>query len=129
MTGFKLLLTISLAILTSCHAALNGDLKVYNDSNLPLTIEVWGDGNTDTLNFIVPPGGEETVLVICCRGNKKRYDCCPCEFTNMDIETANGGINKDPNNRDNWVISNKENLKKWGGEEIRCEFRVTQSDI
>jgi len=124
-----ILLTIWVTFLTSCDPGLNGDLKVYNQANLTLTVVAFDYGSNDSTIFTIQPNSNETIKILGGLGNQKAFDCCPCEFDTMYVQTTNGNIKKDPNNKDNWIISNKAQQKKFGGEDLKCEFYVSQSDI
>jgi hypothetical protein len=121
--------TSTLVLLNSCDPGLNGDLKVFNESDSPLTVMTSEFGSTDTAFITVNPNSNEVIMVLGGLGNQKTFDCCPCEFQGISIKTARGNIKKDPSNKDNWMIPNKSKQKKFGGEDIRCEFHVTKADI
>jgi hypothetical protein len=124
-----LALIIFMTSLTSCDPGLNGDLKVYNQANITLTVVAFDYGSNDSTIFTIQPNSNEIIKVLGGLGNQKTFDCCPCEFDTLYVKTTNGNIKKDPNNKDNWIISNKAQQKKYGGEDLKCEFYVTQSDI
>ena len=120
---------LSAALFSSCDPGLSGDLKVYNNATIPISIIAFDYGSKDSSKFTVQPNGNETIKVLGGLGNKKTFDCCPCEFEGIIIKTTNGNIKKDPANKDNWLIPNKNKLKKYGKEGVQCEFYVNQSDI
>ena len=126
---YILLLLITIGLLSSCDPDLNGELRVFNESNEIITVTASSDGNSTILTFIIAPGKSEAIRALDGTGNQKAFDCCPCEYSNISIETVNGAITKDPLNSDNWLISNQDEQKKFGGPDLRCEFRVSESDI
>jgi len=115
--------------LTCCDPGLNGDLKVFNKSNDTLTVVAFDYGHTDSLTYTIEPNTNKTIKVLGGLGNQKTYDCCPCEYENLYIKSRAGNIKKDPKIKENWIISNKSVQKKYGGEDLKCEFYVTQSDL
>lgn len=116
-------------LLTSCDPGLNGDLKIFNQSDSTLTVVTFDYGHTDSTTFVLEPNTEKTIKIMSGLGNQKTFDCCPCELDTLYIKSSIGEIKKDPNNQDNWIIPNKSKQKKIGGEDLRCEFHVLQSDI
>ena len=120
---------ILLTFMTSCDPGKNGNLKIINDSDSTLTVITFDYGHTDSTTFIVEPNTDKTIKIMNGIGNQKTFDCCPCEFESLSVKSSTGKIKKDPKNKENWIIPNKSKQKKFGGEDLRCEFYVTQSDI
>jgi hypothetical protein len=109
---------------SSCDPGLNGDLKVLNQTDSVLNITV------GTASYTVQPHTEQIILILGHIGNQKTFDCCPCELTDsVHISSSAGVIQKDPMNTENWAIPNKSKQKKFGGEDLRCEFYVTPGDL
>lgn len=125
----KFVAIMFIAALAGCKASLSGDLKVYNDTHSDLTVKYVGFESSDTLVKLVSHHGSATLHVIDGSGNKKTFDCCPCELKWLSISSPSGTIKKDPTKKENWTIPNKDNLKKYGKEAIKCEFRVGQADL
>ena len=115
--------------LFSCDPGLAGDLKVFNDSVKELTVVVVERRNSDSTVFAIPANSNKTIKVLGGLGNQETFDCCPCETGSVTIKSVTGPIKKDPNIKENWDIPNKEQQKKFGREDLRCEFRVTDSDL
>ena len=133
MKGFltTILFLTTLTLLSSCEPRLHGNLKVYNQSNLPLTIYT-SDNNSFSYNtdsFIISPNSSGTIKILEGRTGNHAFTCCPCEFDTLVIKTSNGNIKKDPSLKDNWSIPNQKKLRKFSGPDVMCEFHVTQSDI
>ncbi|MBL4862363.1 MAG: hypothetical protein JKY09_05030 [Crocinitomicaceae bacterium] len=116
-------------ILSSCDPSLDGDLKIFNESNLPLTVIVYEHLESTEITYTIQPNGNKIIKILTGFGNQKTYDCCPCELNSISISTLNGNIKKDPKNKDNWQIPNKNKQTKFGGENLKCEFHVYQLDI
>lgn len=117
--------------LTSCDPGLKGDLKVFNETNQVLTVKYKNDyvENTDTISLDIQPNSDGVLKVLSGLGNKKTFDCCPCVTNIFYIKSALGHIKKNPTVSDNWTIPNKNKLKKYGKEPVKCEFHVTQADL
>ncbi len=120
---------IFMLVLSSCDPGLNGDLKVFNQSDSTLTVFTLDYGSHDSVTSLIQPNSTGTIKVLGGLGNQKTFDCCPCEFQAIYIKTKAGNIKKDPGNKNNWVIPNKAEQKKFGGKNLKCEFYVTQTDI
>lgn len=115
--------------LFSCDPGLHGDLKVFNDSSTPLTINLVKPMG-DTTSIQLQPNTKETIHILGHIGSNQSLDCCPCEtIEKVIIKSSIGQIKKDSQNKDNWIIPNKSKLKKFGGPDVKCEFHVTQADI
>ena len=115
--------------LTNCDPGLKGDLKIYNESNQTLTVKYLDYGTNDTVYKDISSNSNETIKVLSGLGDRKTFDCCPCQLKTISIKSTQGQIKRDPNNKDNWTIPNKSKLKKYGKEPIKCELHVTQDDI
>lgn len=115
--------------LTSCDPEMSGSLKVFNQSDSVLTVIISDYRHTDSTVYTMEPHTEQVILLMGGLGNKKTFDCCPCELDVIHIYSGSSMIAKDPSNKDNWSIPNKDKLKKFGGENLRCEFYVTASDL
>lgn len=124
----KLVLFLAVG-LTACDPGLSGDLKVYNNTNQVLTAKYLNYNTNDTTVKDIQPNSSETIKVLSGLGNKKTFDCCPCQLQTITIKSPLGTIKKDPANSGNWTIPNKRKLRKFGGQDIKCEFHVEQSDL
>ncbi|MEO6301569.1 MAG: hypothetical protein ABIP51_00225, partial [Bacteroidia bacterium] len=130
MTSDKKIITLLLAIyMTSCDPGLHGDLKVFNESNQDLTVKYTYTMTGDTMTTTVQSNSNETIKILGGLGSNKTFDCCPCVMNSLEIKSSQGKIEKDPNISDNWSIPNNNKLKKFGGQDIKCEFHVTQADL
>ncbi|PBQ31913.1 hypothetical protein CNR22_09065 [Sphingobacteriaceae bacterium] len=121
----------ALFALTSCDPALDGDIKVFNETNQTLRI-TYNNGpynSVDTIIQDILPNDNLLVNSFGGLGNKKTFDCCPDRTQIFYISSALGVIKKDHNSCTNWKIPNKSKLKKHGKESIKCEFHVTQEDL
>jgi hypothetical protein len=94
-----------------------------------LTVVTLDYRSEDSVTTTIEPYSNKVIKVLVGLGDQKKFDCCPCEFSKLYIRTANGNIKKDPNSKGNWVIPNKEKQKRYGGEDLKCEFYVAQTDI
>ena len=121
--------TAFLFFMTSCEPVLTGDLKVYNQSNTSLTVTSKDFDHKDSVTLIIEPYSIATIKILGGLGNRKQFDCCPCEFEKLYIKTVSGNIKKVAQNKDNWIIPNKSKLKMRRGEGVKCEFYVLQTDI
>lgn len=121
--------TLSIVALTNCDPGMRGNLKVFNETNQILSVKTVYHGGGDTTYKDIQPNSNEAVVVLGGLGDKKHFDCCPCVIIHISIKSPLGPIKKDPKSQDNWSIPNKGNLKKYGGEDVKCEFYVTQADL
>lgn len=132
MNLYKHIFILASAIcLSGCDPALTGSLKIYNDTNQKLTVS-YVDGsreNMDTVHKEIQPNSFEDVKILSGLGDKKGFDCCPCELNMITVSAPGGIIKKDPANTNNWIIPNKSKLKRFGKEPVKCEFHVTASDL
>ena len=126
----SLLCCVLLACLffNSCDPGLRGDLKVFNHTSIGLTVATI-DRNSDTMFFDVEPFNNKTIFVLGGLGSNKHFECCPCRFEWIYIYTNNGFVKKNPQDMDNWEIPNKKKLRKFCGQDVRCEFHITTSDL
>lgn len=115
--------------MNSCDPGMNGDLRVFNQTDSVLTVEISTYGNIPSATYVMEPHSEQIIHVLDGLGNQKAFECCPCELGEIRISSGNGVITKDPTNTDNWAIPNKSKQKKFGGEDLRCEFYVTPADL
>ncbi|MBL7836024.1 MAG: hypothetical protein JNM67_00775 [Bacteroidetes bacterium] len=115
--------------MTSCDPGLSGDLKVFNEANQALTVKYTYTMTGDTMTTTIPPNSHKTIKVLGGLGSNKTFDCCPCVMNSLEVKSPQGKIKKDPNNSDNWSIPNKKKLKKFGGQDVKCEFHVIASDL
>lgn len=122
-----ILLLIATLILPSCDPGLTGNLKVFNHSDSVITVTV--KSYSGSKNFTIPPDSNALVKTIGRLGDKSEFKCCPCEADTIYISTASGSIKKDASQTDHWTIPNSSKLKRFGGEEIRCELHIMPSDI
>jgi hypothetical protein len=123
-----MLFICSIIWMTSCDPGLHGDLKIYNETNEVLTAK-YKDYYNDTTYKDIQPNSSETIKNLGGLGSNKNFDCCPCEMKAIFIKSSTGQIKKDPANSENWSIPNKGKLKKFGGQDVKCEFHVTQADL
>lgn len=125
-----LTLVLTLLLTTACHPQLDGTRIIYNESNDTLIIRYYlSSTEKDTLTEILAPGKETALNKIEGRGDKEDFACCISGGRLYSIRTAGGAIKKNPFDCANWEIPNKEKLKRGGGEPIRCEFHIRQSDL
>ena len=124
-----ILISLTIICLTSCDPGLRGDLKIYNDTNQILSVKYKDHTVGDTLYKDIWPNENEIIFVLNGLGDKKQFDCCPCRLASIVVKSSSGQIKKDPNNSDNWIIPNKNKLKRYGKEPVKCEFHVTQEDL
>jgi len=124
----KVFLLLIIIGLTSCDPGLHGDLKIYNETNQVLTVK-YKDYYNDTTYTDIQPNSSETIKNLGGLGSNKTFECCPCEMKVIFIKSPIGQIKKDPANSENWSIPNKKKLKKFGGQDVKCEFHVTQADL
>ncbi len=124
-----ILISLTILCLTSCDPGISGDLKIYNDSSEQLAVKYKDNEVSDTVYADIQPNDYIVVKVLNGLGNKKTFDCCPCRMKSIIVASTNGKVKKDPNNSENWSIPNKNKLKKYGKEPVKCEFHVTQADL
>jgi hypothetical protein len=123
----KVLAVLVLLSLDSCDPGLNGNMRVVNETDKQLTVLVHARSGIDT--FLIEPHNNKIVNNLGGLGNKKTFTCCPCRLDTIVISSAAGIIKKNPLDSSNWAIPNKAKLKRWGGEDLRCEFYVRQTDL
>lgn len=63
-------------------------------------------------------------------GAGKDYDCCACEFIELSLQPVDTSLTMTKNISDQsaWDVTNP-NQKRFSNKEIKCEFKVTASDI
>ncbi len=113
--------------LFSCDPGLNGNLRIVNQTDTVLTVVTRDWKGNDTT--VIEPGSNGVVSKLGGLGSNRDFDCCPCLLDSIQVFRVNGPIRKDANNKDNWSVPNKSKLKKFGGEEVKCEFYVTPADL
>ncbi|MBX2907520.1 MAG: hypothetical protein KF744_15855 [Taibaiella sp.] len=126
-TPQRIFALLTILSLSSCDPALNGNMRVVNETDSQLTVVVQARSGTDT--FFIEPHSNEIVNNMGGLGNKKTFTCCPCRLDTIVISSPAGVIKRNPLDSSNWAIPNKAKLKAWGGEDLRCEFYVRQSDL
>ena len=114
---------------TNCDPGLRGDLKIYNETDQLLTAKYFDFSTSDTTFKDIHPRTFETIKVLGGLGDKSEFDCCPCQFQYISIQSSLGQIKKDVSNGNNWHIPNKGKLKKFGKEPVKCELHILQHDL
>lgn len=124
---YWLLIPAAAFSLSSCDPGLAGDLKVFNhsDSTIVVTVKTYKDSST----IVIPPDSNAIVGTIGGLGDKSDFTCCPCEVGKIFISTPAGIMKKDASKSEHWIIPNKNKLKRFGSEAIRCELHIVPSDI
>ena len=125
---FALFLLFALA---ACDPGLDGDLKIFNETDQTITIKFSNSpaDAIDTVTENIAPGEHLLVNKIGGLGNKKDFDCCPARTQIFLIRSAAGPIKRDPTACENWSIPNKSKLRKFGRQPIKCEFHITAADL
>lgn len=124
-----IILFLSVMLLTKCDPGLEGDLKVFNETNQVLTAIYIPNGPNDTVFKDIQPGSEEIIKVLGGLGDRKKFNCCPCVLHSIVIRSSAGNIKKDPSISANWDFPGKDKVHKKGRDPIKCEFHVIQSDL
>ena len=123
---------IGVSFFFSCDSRLEGDLKVYNDSDTTIFVkycENKSDAPCDTVILIIEKGTSALLTSFSGKSNPQSFNCCPCQTNIFKIQSAYGKIRKDPNNKDNWTIPNKSKLKRYNSDAVKCEFHVDKEDL
>lgn len=118
-----------LLFVASCKPVMTGDLKVYNDSQQDIYVQYSNSSGEDTVTKRITPGTDVVLILLDGPGDATKVKCCPCNTTIYKIYTPAGAIKKDPMNSTNWIIPNRNELKKHGKEPVKCEFHVRDSDL
>lgn len=113
--------------LASCDPGLNGDMRVYNHTDSVITVHVKEYMRDET--YTIPPDSSKVVDVMGGLGNQRTFSCCPCEVDTIYISTSTGIISKDVSKKENWTIPNKAKQKRFGGEDLKCEFHIMPADL
>lgn len=125
-------ITLSLLFfcMTACDPGLRGDARIYNDSQEKLTVRYiqYVSGKADTVVAEIPANESLIIQVFSGLGNNSTFDCCPFDRI-VSITANNTPIKKKSLDCDSWQIPNKDKLKKFGGEDIKCEFHIGQNDL
>lgn len=125
----------ALFFLTNCEPGMDGELKIFNESDKILTVKycsskLEGITSCDTTTIAVQPYSDAILKIFNKRSRAKKYYCCPCDIDIHSMTTVLGAIKKDPKSSDNWTISNKSKLKNNSrGPTVKCEFHVAQADL
>jgi hypothetical protein len=83
MTAIKYILIFILGgFLFACDPGLDGDARVYNDTNEPLIIKYRrnpqkADAGLDTIVEQIYPGDAVIINIISGLGDNRDYECCP----------------------------------------------------
>jgi hypothetical protein len=127
---FYFLFLLTPLLFWGCDPGLSGELKIHNHSTREIVI-VYDDLKypEEKLTLSIGPGEIKTVKVLGGLGNKKTFDCCPCELMIDSVYSSKGKLKKDPTTKENWEIPNKNKLKKFGKEPIHCAFHVYEEDL
>lgn len=121
---------ITALVLTGCEPGLDGNLTVFNESELDLTIKYRESSRTpDTSYVTIPARGQQVIYQLGGIGSNASYDCCPAKVQIYSMTTSKGPIKKDPENCEVWEIPNKTRLKKFGGEPVHCELHIRTGDL
>lgn len=117
-------------LFVGCDPGLSGDSRIFNDTNKTLTIRFPKSENhvVDTITMNLKPGQSLILFQYSGLGNKRAQDCCAFPEI-LSLKYDSGAVKKDVNQCDAWVIVNKTKLKKFGGEPIKCELHILQSDL
>lgn len=125
-----IILFTSVIVLSACDPALTGNLVVVNESSdtLRLKYEI-GDNLKDTENVVVLPNECKEIYALGGIGDKREFNCCPCVATFYTLKSSYGNVKKDISQKSNWEIPNKNKLKTFGSEPVKCRFIVKDSDL
>lgn len=132
MNFYKYIFIVASAVyLSACDPAISGSLKIYNDTSQTLTVRYVDVSREkpDTIIKEIQPNSSEDLKLLSGLGDKKSFDCCPCELKLITVSAPTGKIKKDPANTNHWTIPNKSKLKRFGKEPVKCEFHVTAADL
>jgi len=130
-TIYKISLIIVLGIILSlaaCDPIYTGKTFVRNESSYILELQY--EPYLEDSSIIILPYSYIEIFHFDGLGKGKDYDCCSCEFVKILLNPADTSkeLTKNIENQSNWIKTNS-NAKKFSGEEINCEFRITQEDI
>jgi hypothetical protein len=123
---------VSVSFFFSCSSRLEGDLKVFNDSDTTIFVkycESKSDQPCDTVILIIEKGTSALLKSFSGKSNPQSFNCCPCQTNIFQVKSAYGKIKKDPNNKDSWTIPNKSSLKRYNSDAVKCELHVEKSDL